>query len=141
MVPGTRVFAFLRMKNSRLRINKSWYKFYEVFLNRPLPIACCLLPALILILLTNSCSSNSSEKDSSVRTAGQSLYETYCVSCHGTDGKLCVLGAKDLSVSTMSNEQIMEIISNGKSTMTPFGATMTKDEIRQVAAYVQTFKK
>ena len=86
-----------------------------------------------------SCGNNST-KTSEIKSAGQSLFESNCTSCHGADGKLCMLGAKDLSASTMSKEQIVEIITNGKSTMTPFENILKKDEISALADYVQTLR-
>lgn len=101
--------------------------------------SCLLFTAYCLLVF--SCGNNSKEKTSEVKTPAQSLYETNCTSCHGSDGKLCALGAKDLSVSSMSKEQMTEIITNGKNTMTPFGSMLSKEEIDSVAAYVQTLKK
>ena len=98
----------------------------------------CLL-ITVYCLLVFSCGNNS-EKNSEVKLAGQTLYESSCTGCHGGDGKLCALGAKDLSVSTMTNDQMMDIITNGKSTMTPFGNVLTKEEIASLAGYVQTLK-
>lgn len=96
-------------------------------------------------LLLNSCGNNSTGTSETIPiasgTAQQTIYENNCTSCHGEDGKLCVLGAKDLSVSTLNKEQMMEIIANGKSTMTPFGSVLSKEEISQVADYVETLKK
>lgn len=94
-----------------------------------LPFAFCLA----------SCGNNSI-KTSEVKSAGQSLYESNCTSCHGEDGKLCALSAKDLSVTNFSKEQMEEIIANGKSTMTPFGNMLNKEEISAVADYVETLK-
>jgi len=97
------------------------------------------LSSYFSILLLISCGDNSSDK-SKIKTAGQSLYESNCTACHGNDGKLCSLGAKDLSVSTFSKEQMEEIIINGKSTMTPFGSILSKEEISAIADYVETLK-
>lgn len=69
------------------------------------------------------------------------MYESYCTNCHGTDGKYCALGAKDLSLSEITKEQAAAIIANGKSTMTPFKNLMTEEEILTVSDYIQTFKK
>jgi len=91
----------------------------------------CLAPVFI------SCGSGVSEK----KSAGQVLYEANCANCHGTDGKLCALGAKDLSLSTMTKEQAAEIIANGKSTMTPFKFLLTSEEIQAVSDYVEALKK
>ena|ERR1051326_5720590 len=101
----------------------------------------CLLIPVFYILVFASCGNNSSQKTAEAKSAGQSLFESNCTSCHGSDGKLCMLGAKDLSVSTLNKAQMMEIITNGKSTMTPFASVMTREEIGQVADYVSTLKK
>ena len=98
----------------------------------------CLLPTAYC-LLALSCGNNSTENLKN-KSVGFPLYEAHCVSCHGSDGKLCVLGAKDLSVSVMTKEQMTGIITNGKSTMTPFSNIMTPEEISSVADHVQTLK-
>ena len=89
----------------------------------------------LLVLLFNSCGDTSAEK-----STGASLFESNCTACHGSDGKLCALGAKDLSLSTFTKEQMEEIITNGKSTMTPFGSMLNKEQIGAVADYVETLK-
>lgn len=99
------------------------------------------LLSIVCCLFFFACGNNSTEKKSEVKSSGESLYENNCTNCHGSDGKLCSLGAKDLSVSTLTKEEIMEIITNGKSTMTPFGNILNKEEISAVADYVQTQKK
>jgi len=98
-------------------------------------IACCFL-------VFSSCG-NTAEK-SPVPTkprSAQTIFEENCTSCHGSDGKLCALGAKDLSRSTLDRSQAVEIITNGKSTMAPFGSMLSNQEIDAVAEYIQTLKK
>ena len=94
-----------------------------------------------LSLFLFSCGNSGTTPVTKKKSMGQSLYETNCTSCHGEDGKLCTLGAKDLSVSSFSKEQMTDIITNGKSTMTPFGNMLNKEEVSAVADYVQTLKK
>ena len=101
--------------------------------------SCLLFTAYCLLVF--SCGNNSKEKISEVKAPGQSTFENNCTACHGSDGKLCALGAKDLSISSMSKEQMIEIITKGKNTMTPFGSLLNKEEIDAVATYVQTLKK
>ena len=101
----------------------------------------CLLSIAYCLLAFPSCENNSSQKISEVKSPGQSLFETNCTNCHGADGKLCVLGAKDLSASSMTKEQMIEIIAHGKNTMAPFGNMLKKEEIGGVVDYVQTLKK
>ena len=101
--------------------------------------SCLLLTAYCLFVF--SCGNSGTTPVAEKKSIGQSLYETNCTSCHGEDGKLCTLGAKDLSLSSLSKEQMMDIITNGKSTMTPFGNMLNKEEVSAVADYVQTLKK
>jgi mono/diheme cytochrome c family protein len=72
---------------------------------------------------------------------GKAVFEAYCISCHGGDGQAGVAGAANLSTSGMDLTSKIEIIRNGKSTMQPFGGTLTDEEIQAVAAYIETFKK
>ena len=98
-----------------------------------------LLFALSLFLF--SCGNAGTAPVAEREFTGQNLFESNCTNCHGEDGKLCALGAKDLSISILSKEQVMEIITNGKSTMAPFGNMLHKEEISSVADYIQTLKK
>ena len=88
-----------------------------------------------------SCGNSDTSSVVEKKSSGQFLYEKNCTNCHGSDGKLRVFGAKDLSVSSLSKEQMMDVITNGKSTMTPFGNMLNKEEVSAVADYVQTLKK
>lgn len=72
---------------------------------------------------------------------GQELYSASCAKCHGEDGKLNLLGAKDLSVSTMDLNARIEIIKNGKNAMTPFSGMLNEEQIKAVAEYTETLKK
>ena len=94
-----------------------------------------------LSLFLFSCGNSGTSAVAEKKSLGQSLYENNCTNCHGSDGKLGALGAKDLSVSSFSKEQMADIITNGKSTMTPFGNMLNKEEVSAVADYVQTLKK
>ncbi|MBI3501762.1 MAG: cytochrome c [Bacteroidetes bacterium] len=99
----------------------------------PTTTACCLLAF-------SSCGNNSSQKNSQAKSSGQTLYENYCTNCHGSDGKLCALGAKDLSMSTLNKEEKIEIITNGKNTMASFKNVMNEKEIGEVVDYIRTLK-
>ena len=41
---------------------------------------------------------------------GASLYSMHCAQCHGEDGKLGASGAKNLSTSKLSDQNIIHII-------------------------------
>ncbi len=68
---------------------------------------------------------------------GMAIFRQYCVVCHGADGKLALNGAKDLSASTLTPEERINIITNGKKLMTPFNEVLTPEEIKAVAEYTQ----
>ena len=70
---------------------------------------------------------------------GKELYLTYCKSCHGKKGGLGLLGAAKLTKSKMDLDQRIEIITNGKGTMTPFGTILSKKEIKKIAEFTMTF--
>lgn len=72
--------------------------------------------------------------------SGQELYQQKCVSCHGSDGKLGVAGAKDITASMLSLDERIQLITNGKNTMPAFGPQLSEEEIKKVAEYSVTLK-
>ena len=72
---------------------------------------------------------------------GMAIFRKNCVTCHGSNGKLGLNGAKDLSISTLSMEERVGIITNGKNLMTPFAAVLSPKEIQAVAAFTLTLKE
>jgi cytochrome c6 len=76
-----------------------------------------------------------------VNAEGKKTFETYCILCHGADGKLGLNGSKDLSISTLSIEEKINQVTNGKNTMTPFKDILTADEIKAVAEYTLSLKQ
>lgn len=71
---------------------------------------------------------------------GEKVYKMNCILCHGTDGKLGVNGAKDITVSKLTLEERETQIKKGKNTMTPFEGVLTNTQIKSVAAYTMTLK-
>ncbi len=69
------------------------------------------------------------------------IFRKNCVTCHGSNGKLGLNGAKDLSLSTLSTDERLGIITNGKNLMTPFAAILSPQEIQAVAAFTLTLKQ
>jgi cytochrome c6 len=72
--------------------------------------------------------------------AGEKVFRTYCIVCHGIDGALELNGAKDLSKSVIAMEERVAQITNGKGLMTPFKGILSEDQINQVAEYTFTLK-
>jgi cytochrome c6 len=71
---------------------------------------------------------------------GEKTFLKYCVTCHGKDGKLGLNGSKDINVSTLSFQERILLVTNGKNTMTPFKGILSDAEIADVVAYSMTFK-
>lgn len=71
---------------------------------------------------------------------GKALYLSNCALCHGENGKKGLSGAKDLSITVQTEEEMFEIVSNGKGQMLAYSSVFTKDEIEAVITYVMTLK-
>ncbi len=74
-------------------------------------------------------------------TQGKAVFKAYCVACHGEDGKLMMAGAKDLSVSQLSDADVKNIILNGKNSMAPYKNVLAESEINNVVEYVRSLRK
>ncbi len=72
---------------------------------------------------------------------GEKIFRTYCITCHGIDGKLELNGAKDLTLSEVPLEERITQVTEGKGLMTPFEGILTEEQIRAVAEYTMTFKE
>ncbi len=79
--------------------------------------------------------------DYNVLQHGKAVYEANCVMCHGEDGKKGLAGAKDLSVSTLSDNEKITVIMNGKGAMSPYKKVLTEDDIKAVVQYINTLKE
>jgi mono/diheme cytochrome c family protein len=69
---------------------------------------------------------------------GKALYEVQCIVCHGDDGKAQRSGAKDITITTLSDEEIIAVIKNGKNTMPAMGAIFDERELNALVAYIKT---
>ena len=81
-------------------------------------------------------SASSTAAASTSNRKGKLVYKQYCVICHGADGKLAVSGATDLSQSTISLEERITQITNGKGLMTPYKGILSEEQIASVAEYI-----
>ena len=73
-------------------------------------------------------------------TDTKQLFEQACASCHGNDGKLMMGGASDLSVSAISRDSVIAVISKGRKNMMAYGSSYSKEQIEELAAYIETLK-
>jgi mono/diheme cytochrome c family protein len=72
---------------------------------------------------------------------GKEIYSANCASCHGDDGKAGILGAYDLSATTLDKNGMVEVVKNGKERMAPYKGVLTDEQIAAVCDYVMTLKK
>lgn len=101
---------------------------------------------LFLGLAAQACNSSPElKKQDSVENSivsGKNLYTLNCSSCHGADGKLGLSGAKDLTQSVLSDQQRLDIITNGKNAMPSMKEALgSTQNIQSVADYVKSLKK
>lgn len=69
---------------------------------------------------------------------GKEIFEDKCTLCHGSDGKLGMNGAKDLSVTQMNHAGIVEMVTNGKNNMAPYKDVLSPEQINAVASYIES---
>jgi mono/diheme cytochrome c family protein len=107
--------------------------------------SCAWFIVVFILGFLLACSSNSSSNSSSpaetAELSGKELYVTYCVACHGADGKMAFSGAKDLSMSTMDIETRILQITHGKGVMNAFKNVLSVQEIESVAIYIEELRK
>ena len=72
---------------------------------------------------------------------GKKLFEKKCVRCHGTDGTRGLIGAKNLQKTTLTDEQYLYVVSNGRKVMPSWKNKLSTDEINQIITYIKTLRK
>jgi mono/diheme cytochrome c family protein len=83
----------------------------------------------------------STEEKPLTKQDATSLFTMRCASCHGEDGKLGVSGAKDLSISKLTDSEITSTIYNGKNGMPSFGSSFTKEQLEALVPVVKSLRK
>ena len=75
------------------------------------------------------------------------LFKSKCAACHGADGTGSAMGKKmgahdftSADVQKMSDAELADIITNGKSKMPKHGS-LSPEEVKGLVAYIRTFKK
>lgn len=98
--------------------------------------------SLIIGSLLLSCGNNDGTSPTAAmpKSNGEMLYNTHCTLCHGGDGRLKMADAKDLSISTLSREEMIAVVTNGRGTMMPYKHVLSAEEIEQVVDHVLTLK-
>lgn len=79
--------------------------------------------------------------DVTVSGNGKDIYTANCAKCHGDDGKAGIMGAADLSNSSMDPNTMFGTIKGGKGNMTGYDGILTDAQIYAVIEYVKGLKK
>ncbi len=127
-----------------------WVKIIMVFLAIPIAVigfkkSSKILAASSLLLITVSFgisevySNRKGErkeiiKNELVQNDGKSLYESNCASCHGSNGKLCLAGAKDLTATLLDLSAINKIILEGRGLMS--AVNVNREQANKIAEFV-----
>ncbi|MEL6926428.1 MAG: cytochrome c, partial [Bacteroidota bacterium] len=75
-----------------------------------------------------------------VLAAGKTVFTTYCIVCHGADGKMGLNGAKDLTASELTRDEMITQVTKGKGAMAAYESILKPDEIEAVVDYVRSMK-
>jgi cytochrome c6 len=79
---------------------------------------------------------------------GAALWKTKCAMCHGPDGAAATAMGKKLNMKPVTAEtlkgtdaELIALVTKGKDKMPPYDGKLTKEQIRQVVAYMRTLAK
>ena len=80
---------------------------------------------------------------------GENIFRAKCSVCHGVDGAGRTENGKKLKVPDLRSERIkhhdddelLDVITNGKGDMPPFGKKYSTDKLQQVVAYVRSLNQ
>jgi mono/diheme cytochrome c family protein len=79
-------------------------------------------------------------QDYNITEHGEALFAAQCVVCHGADGRADLSGAKDLTLSSKTNDEIIETIKKGKNSMPKMANIYSGQELKALADYVKSLR-
>lgn len=68
------------------------------------------------------------------------LFDVKCALCHGSDGRQQYAGAKNLAESTMTRDEVMDRIREGKGAMPPQKDVLSDQQINALSDFVMTLR-
>ena len=102
----------------------------------------CIITAIVFFTSCGGSSVEVKKDEQIVIPNGEELFIKSCASCHGCDGTLGMSGAKNLTQSTMTFNEMKFVIENGKGAMPRFKEMLSKEgELDAVVEHVRTLKK
>ena len=94
----------------------------------------------------NAASDDNNANDDTVAQAasnevdGEKIYRQYCVTCHGVNGDMGASGAHDLTVSELTLEERIDVITNGQNAMYSYATRVSPEERWAVVAYIRVLQ-
>jgi len=98
-----------------------------------------IISIVFLSLVAFTSPSSTTKNETSL---GFNAYTEQCARCHGKNGKLMAAGAKDLTSSTLNEEELLQAIQKGSPQrgMPAYEKVLDTTEIKAVVDYVKTFR-
>ena len=96
---------------------------------------------IILLLAVSFFSFTTFQPKNEPGKTGKEIFESNCIKCHGADGSKGKWGAKNLQLSSLSDTELVTVISNGKRIMPAWNQALHKNEIELVKDYVKALRK
>jgi len=96
----------------------------------------------IILVGLFSCTERKAQENNSNTVSdsySKQLYTLNCASCHGKDGRLGVAGAKDLSQTSLSDNEKKNIILKGQNGMPSFENRLEIEDIDSIIQYINNF--
>lgn len=97
---------------------------------------------LTLALLMSGCGGDDAQggRPPEAPRPGADIYKDQCTLCHGKDGRLGINGAKDLTLSSLTRDEMIQVVTNGKGLMMPYQRVLDPKEIEAVVHHVRSLK-
>lgn len=104
-----------------------------------------LLPLFAIVLL--ACTAGGSTEDPVMADTlpngspnGPALFQMHCTLCHGKDGKLGLSGAKDLTLSALTRDEVSTVVAGGKGKMMGYRNMLKPVELDAVVDHVMALR-
>jgi cytochrome c6 len=103
-------------------------------------------PRLALFLCVTAVTGSLSALAAPDQNAGATTFKAKCATCHGPDGsgstpmgqRMKVRDLRSGDVQKQSDDELAQIITNGKPPMPAYGKTLTAADIHQIVVYLRS---
>jgi cytochrome c6 len=101
----------------------------------------CLIAAMVVITACGDAPDAAKAVTDAGAPDGAEIFDMYCTLCHGADGKQGINGARDLTQSVLSEDEMTAIVTNGRNTMAAYKQVLDAAQIDAVVDHVRSLKK